>query len=462
MDVNLRTRGGLRSLCTTTLAMFVVVFAGVTTRGAAASSFSASPLPGSTFTAADGDQDSSGSYTDWQSYANQVTSTIDSPVPASTGPDYFYAGREDSPDTWTLSSTDGGIAPAKSNALAAFSLKDPLLGDQFLYFAFQRESPSNANAFLGFELNKVTTLWTNSQGTVIPCRSNGDLLISYEINPSSKSVIFTAYRWTADSVGPAACPEGKTGSFSPVTLPLGSSQGYINFDNAITNYLATSTSTPAGPLPTTFVKGTFGEGAVNITNTIGTGADPCFSFGQVQLHTRSSASLSSALQDTVTPAPIILRQCTASGTKFEDRNANGVKDAGEPGLAGWRIYADSNNDMGYDAGEPFAITADGTSPGAPLGSYTITGIGSGERTIREAPPAGDTSTWYCGGAPGPAGTPSSGGTDSCHYTRTFTASSNFTALDFGNYREPTIEVVKNLVPSTDAGRFDLKIDGATE
>ncbi|CAN5277680.1 hypothetical protein BH20ACT16_BH20ACT16_03830 [soil metagenome] len=41
-------------------------------------------------------------------------------------------------------------------------------------------------------------------------------------------------------------------------------------------------------------------------------------------------------------------------------------------------------------------------------------------------------------------------------------SSNFTDLDFGNYRNPTIEVVKNLVPSTDAGRFDLKIDGVTE
>ncbi|CAN5277828.1 hypothetical protein BH20ACT16_BH20ACT16_03840 [soil metagenome] len=325
-----------RSLRTLVLAcaLAVVMLALASAGRASAASFSASPLPGSNFTAADGVQTASGSNTDWQSYANQVTSTIDSPVPGTTGPDYFYAGKEDTPDSWTLSSTNGGISPAKSNALAAFSLKDPLIGDQFLYFAFLRESSSNANAFLGFELNKVTTTWTNSTGTVIPCRSNGDLLISYEINPSSKSVIFTAYRWTANSVGPAACPEGKSGSFSQVTLPLGSAQGYINFDNAITNYLATSTSTPAGPLPTSFAAGTFGEGAVNITNTIGSGADPCFSFGQVQLHTRSSASLSSALQDTVSPAPIVLRQCTASGTKFEDSNADGVKDAGEAGLAG--------------------------------------------------------------------------------------------------------------------------------
>src|SRR5688572_27376450 len=107
--------------------------------GASASSFDASPLPGSSFTAADGDQ-TAGAYLDWQSYANSVTSQIDSPVPAPVGPDYYYKGQEDTPDTWTLDSTDGGIAPAKSNALAAFSVKDPLAGDQFLYFGFYRAS----------------------------------------------------------------------------------------------------------------------------------------------------------------------------------------------------------------------------------------------------------------------------------------------------------------------------------
>jgi len=31
------------------------------------------------------------------------------------------------------------------------------------------------------------------------------------------------------------------------------------------------------------------------------------------------------------------RLTSASGTKFNDLNGNGVKDAGEPGLAGWKI-----------------------------------------------------------------------------------------------------------------------------
>ncbi len=446
------------------LALFALVLA--TTAGAAygASSFDASPLPGSNFTAADGDQTAAGVFLDWQSYADDVTSTIDSPVPALVGPDYFFKGQEDSPDTWVLDSVDGGISPPKSNALAAFSLKDPLLGDQFLYFGFYRASTSIANTFFGFELNKRTNTWVNSVGTTIPCRSTGDLLISYEIDPPSKNVTFTAYSWTG-SGGPASCPEGRTGSYGPVSLGIGDTQGYMNFDNAVTNYLATSTSTPAGPLPTSFPEGTFGEGAINLTQTIGTGANPCFDFGQIQLHSRSSSSLSSALQDTVDPTPIILRQCTASGTKFEDSNVNGAKDPGESGLAGWRMYVDSNANASYDAGEPFAITADGSNPGEPIGSYTIGGVGAGDQTIREAPPAGDTSTWRCGPTPGPSGSLSSGGavpTTSCSITRTFVASSNFTGLDFGNYRDPTIEVVKNLVPATDPGRFDLNIDGATQ
>src|SRR5258707_12738010 len=41
-----------------------------------------------------------------------------------------------------------------------------------------------------------------------------------------------------------------------------------------------------------------------------------------------------------------------SGVKFNDLNANGVQDPGEPGLAGWTIYAynDTNKNGGLDSG----------------------------------------------------------------------------------------------------------------
>ena len=45
---------------------------------------------------------------------------------------------------------------------------------------------------------------------------------------------------------------------------------------------------------------------------------------------------------------------TKSGVKFHDLDADGAaREAGEPGLAGWTIYVDYDNDSVHDVGEPF-------------------------------------------------------------------------------------------------------------
>ena len=56
-----------------------------------------------------------------------------------------------------------------------------------------------------------------------------------------------------------------------------------------------------------------------------------------------------------------------TGTVWNDRNGNGVHDAGEPGLAGWTVYLDANNNGVLDAGERTATTAAD-------GSYTFTDV----------------------------------------------------------------------------------------
>src|SRR5205823_91070 len=59
---------------------------------------------------------------------------------------------------------------------------------------------------------------------------------------------------------------------------------------------------------------------------------------------------------------------------------DGVRDPGEPALAGWTVYADRNNNYRLDAGEPSAVTgADG--------SYTLT-LTPGSYVLREVPQAG--------------------------------------------------------------------------
>ena len=67
---------------------------------------------------------------------------------------------------------------------------------------------------------------------------------------------------------------------------------------------------------------------------------------------------------------------TKSGIKFHDRNANGVQDAGDEGLAGWMIFVDYNGDGAKSAGEPFGVSGVG-------GSYTIEGIVPGSFEVRE-------------------------------------------------------------------------------
>ena len=100
-----------------------------------------------------------------------------------------------------------------------------------------------------------------------------------------------------------------------------------------------------------------------------------------------------------------------SGMKFEDLDADGVKDAGETGLAGWTIYVDYNDNGVFDAAdEPSAVTASD-------GTYTITGINPGTYKVREELQAG----WNCSYP------------DPCYHEETFNSSGVYEGNDFGNY-----------------------------
>jgi hypothetical protein len=64
------------------------------------------------------------------------------------------------------------------------------------------------------------------------------------------------------------------------------------------------------------------------------------------------------------------RTTSISGVKYDDRNTNGVRDAGEPGLPGWVIFLDANDNGSRDPDERFETT-DST------GAYTFTNLGPG-------------------------------------------------------------------------------------
>ncbi len=72
---------------------------------------------------------------------------------------------------------------------------------------------------------------------------------------------------------------------------------------------------------------------------------------------------------------------TVSGTAYADFNANGVRDAGEPALAGWTVYIDANHNLKLDAGDVSTTTSS-------AGLYTFTGLPAGNYLIEEVPKAG--------------------------------------------------------------------------
>jgi hypothetical protein len=102
---------------------------------------------------------------------------------------------------------------------------------------------------------------------------------------------------------------------------------------------------------------------------------------------------------------------TKKGTKFEDLNANGFREDGEPGLPGWIIYADINGNEVRDPGEPYGETDAN-------GDYTIEQIPLGPVTIREEQQPG----WFCS-FPSP-----------CYYEEFFAAEEVKEGNDFGNYQ----------------------------
>ncbi|MBI3194511.1 MAG: T9SS type A sorting domain-containing protein, partial [Ignavibacteriae bacterium] len=95
---------------------------------------------------------------------------------------------------------------------------------------------------------------------------------------------------------------------------------------------------------------------------------------------------------------------TLRGMKWNDLNGDGVKDNGEPGIAGWTIYLDNEGLTTTDAN----------------GNYEFVGVPAGTHTVSEFNDTAWTQTYPLTGT----------------YSFTVSAESTLTGLDFGNKRIP--------------------------
>jgi subtilase family serine protease len=84
------------------------------------------------------------------------------------------------------------------------------------------------------------------------------------------------------------------------------------------------------------------------------------------------------------------RNGSIAGVRFEDVDGDGMRDAGEAGLAGWTVYLDANGNGAFDTGEVTQVTADD-------GSFLFADLAPGAWSVglvrqtgwRETTPAGE-------------------------------------------------------------------------
>jgi hypothetical protein len=150
-------------------------------------------------------------------------------------------------------------------------------------------------------------------------------------------------------------------------------------------------------------------------------------------------------------APALATDGYVKGKKWNDTNANGVKDSGEPVVKDWWIYLDLDRDGVHDANEPKAKTDSS-------GNYSISGIrwwvpNHEPRTydVRELPASQQ---------PDPALDNCSYPTD-CKWTLTFKNSSHmFSGKDFGNYKKAKLIIKKVNVGGDQADAFGFTTSGS--
>lgn len=291
-------RSALRS---TALAALLALCAGLTL---------AAPAPAAIngFDAADGNQACEGAV-DWQCLGGRVAAT--SPDGADADGSVFRDGsKENQPVNWQIAA---GSTSGKTDLVGVWADSVETDSASFLNLAFRR-AEGTGQGFVAFELQQKRSSWSNAYGTDVPCRTNGDVMVSYGIPSTVGVVTMKLFRWTGVAgSGPSSCPDGGTGSWG-TAFATTRAEGAMNFAGAIDDHL---------PGPGQIAKGTFGEAALDLSAVAKQAGivKPCEFFNGVQAHSRSSESDTASLGDFVAGVPISVVACRDRDTTNPDRIA---------------------------------------------------------------------------------------------------------------------------------------------
>jgi uncharacterized repeat protein (TIGR01451 family) len=220
-------------------------------------------------------------------------------------------------------------------------------------------------------------------------------------------------------------------------LFLGTMDGFGWFNNSGAFSVVVNSATPAEPgiFQWTIELDIDADGTVDAATTTDLSGNYSFSGLPLGTHRVREVSQPGWTQTTVNPSDITVTasgqifagldfgnrttgaEATISGLKFNDEDADGVRDPGEGGLAYWPIFLDSNGSGVHELGKPYTHTN-------LFGGYSFTNLAPGTYRVREVQEPGWMQT-----TPNPADIVISTGTETIG------------DIDFGNDRDPTVTMI---------------------
>ena len=318
-------------------------------------------LAGSPFDAKDGNLLLDDESQDWVNAPNLAVA-LD--LPTGQQDDSFGNGTKE--DSAVPSVIDGSIPNNKSD-LTRFYVASQRAGaenDQFLYLAWERVQEPSGTTNMDFEFNQSSAPSGNG---VTPVRTAGDVLIKYDLSQGGTNPVLGYHLWVTSGNAAQVCEASNS---LPCWGKVQSLAG--NFEGAINTAVV---SDPIAPnAPRSLSVRTFGEAAINLTDSGILPPGTCNGFGSAYLKSRSSDSFTAAVKDFIAPIPVNISNCgTINILKTDDA---GATLAG----AGFTLYAD-NAPLGGSRGAEDTATDNTCSTGAdgkcslgndvPFGKYWV-------------------------------------------------------------------------------------------
>ena len=229
-----------------------------------------------------------------------------------SGDDSFTQGTDENDTTPTIAS--GSIPPNKSDLQDFGVYRESNSTGKFLDLFWSRVNAPSGTVDMDFELNQKVCDGTaancsaNGSGQfILPLRSSGDRLITYDLANGGTNPTISIYSWSGNS---------SSGSWANGQVISGGTHealGSINFDS-----IATADGGGLGAKDGL----TFGEVSVSYKALFGSGGTTgCGSFGSVFLKSRSSNTFTDEMKDFVAPQPVQITNCTSLSTSASNATA---------------------------------------------------------------------------------------------------------------------------------------------